>query len=444
MKFKKFGKALLMSALSAGVALSITSCVQSYSVGFLYVTGNQTASKTGFGVISGFKIDHNTGALKPINGLPVSSGGANPGRAVRLTGGRFLYVLNRGANSDGSTCTDVNPCSGSNITQFAIGGNGILTPQNTFFSQGNNPIRIIPDSSGAYLYVLDQNSPSSAGCSLALGPSVTSCGDITAFKIDPTTGRLSLVVNAQVTSASGTPLPYFPVPANPIDFLLANQSILTLFGTPGTGDSVFPYSYNPANGQLTVNQNSSQPLGISHATGIVLAGGITYVMDNGPNTNSPSTNGQLLAYTVGTNGALQAQPNGVFADDPAQTNPIYLIAESGSNGKFLYVANQGDNTNTNNAQSGIAAYTITSTPYGLSPIANGGQSSGIGAGPQCLLEDPSNQFVYTANFNSNTVTGLALDRNAGTLYPLSQRTKAKDSYAIPGPAAWCVVSGRTG
>ncbi len=443
MKFKKFGKALLMSALSAGVALSITSCVQSYSVGFLYVTGNQTAQSTGNGVISGFKIDHNTGALKPINGLPVSSGGANPGRAVLLTGGRFLYVLNRGSSADGSACTDVNPCSGANITQFAIGGNGILTPQNTFFSQGNNPIRIIPDSSNGYLYVLDQNSPSSAACSLALGPSVTSCGDITAFKVDSTTGRLSLVVNAQVTSASGTPLPFFPVPANPIDFLFTNSFVLTLSGTPGTGDSVFPYTYSPANGQLTVNQNSSQPLGISHATGIALAGGVTYVMDNGPNSNSPSTNGQILAYTLGSNGALQAQPNGVFADDPAQTNPIFMIAESGSGGKWLYLANQGDNTNTNNAQSGIAAYTIQSAPYNLSPIANGGQTSGTGAGPQCILEDPSNQFIYTANFNDSTVTGLSIDQNAGNLSPLSQRTKAKDSYAIPGPATWCVVTGRT-
>ena len=39
MKFTKFGKALLMSALSLGVVLGITSCVQSYTVGYLYVTG---------------------------------------------------------------------------------------------------------------------------------------------------------------------------------------------------------------------------------------------------------------------------------------------------------------------------------------------------------------------------------------------------------------------
>src|ERR1700687_5221135 len=104
MKFKKFGKALLMTALSAGMVIGISSCVQSYTVGFLYVTGTQTASTTGQGIISGFKIDHNTGNLVPIAGLPVSSGGANPSRAVLLTGGRFLYVLNRGTTADGGPC----------------------------------------------------------------------------------------------------------------------------------------------------------------------------------------------------------------------------------------------------------------------------------------------------------------------------------------------------
>src|SRR5208283_1873484 len=106
MKFTKFGKALLMSALSAGVVLGVSSCVQSYTVGFLYVTGTVTAQTSGNGIITGFKIDHNTGKLTLIHGLPVSSGGANPVRAVMPTGGRFLYVLNRGENAEhGSVCT---------------------------------------------------------------------------------------------------------------------------------------------------------------------------------------------------------------------------------------------------------------------------------------------------------------------------------------------------
>ena len=444
MKFKKFGKALLMTAISAGVVFGVTSCVQSYTVGYLYVTGTQTAGTTGQGIISGFKIDHNTGKLTAIAGLPVSSGGSNPVRAVLLTGGRFLYVLNQGTTADGAPCSATDVCSNANITQFSIGGNGVLAPQGTYYTQGHNPFRLVADSSGAHIFALDHDAADNSSCSLVFGPSVTTCGDITAFTVDGTTGRLSYILNSQVTASSGLPLPYFPVPVDPIDFAIASNFFLTLSGTTATGDSAFPYTYNPANGQLTINQNSSQPLGMSHGTAIVLAGGVTYVLDDGPNTNTPSTNGQLFAYTLGSNGALQAESNGYTADNPAYSKPIYAISSSGSSSKnFLYVVNEGDNASTTTAQSGIAAFQIVN-PFQLQPIAGlAGATGGTGAGPQCILEDPSNQFVYTASFNSSTVTGLSIDQNDGNLTPLSQATKAKDSYAVPGPATWCVVTGRT-
>jgi hypothetical protein len=441
MKFRKFGKALLMTALSAGVVFGISSCVQSYSVGYLYVTGTQTASTTGAGIISGFKIDHNTGNLTPIVGLPISSGGANPVRAVLLTGGRFVYVLNQGSHPDGSPCTTANPCANANITQFSIGGNGVLAPQGTYFTQGNNPFRMVADSTGGHILVLDHDAPNGAGCSLVFGASVTTCGDITAFSVDSTTGRLSYVLNSQVTASSGSPLPYFPVPANPIDFVLSGNYFLTLSGTPATSDSVFPYAYNAANGQLTVNQNSSQPLGMTQGTAIVVAGSVTYVLDDGPNTNTPPSNGQIFAYTVGTSGSLQAEPDGYIPDSAAFSKPIYAIQASGKS--WLYVINEGDNANTTNAQSGIAAFVIT-TPYRVAPISGQtGDTGGTGAGPLCALEDPSNQYVYTANFNSSSVTGLSIDQNDGNLTPLSQSTKAKDSYTLPGPATWCIATGRT-
>ncbi|MGB7546162.1 MAG: beta-propeller fold lactonase family protein [Terracidiphilus sp.] len=439
MKFKKFGKALLMSALSAGVVLGITSCVQSYSVGYLYVTGTTTAQSTGNGIISGFKIDHNTGKLTPIAGLPISSGGANPGRAVLLTGGRFIYVLNRGVNSQGgSDCTTADPCKNSNITQFSIGGNGVLAPQQTFYTQGINPFRLISDSSGNYLYVLDHDAPSSAACALALGSGVTACGDVTAFQINATTGRLQLVVNAQVTSSSGAALPYFPVPANPIDFVLASSYILTLSGTPGTGDSVFPYTYNANNGQLTLSQNSSQPLNIAQGTAIVNSAGYVYVLDNeGTLVSGSGASSQILPFSVGSNGALQAQTGGAVPDTVTQSNPIYLIAEA--KGKWVYVANQGDNTNTTNTQSGIAGYVIDPSTHQLSEIS--GSPFGTGAGPQCMLEDPSSQFIYTANFNDSTITGRRIDQNSGVLNNLPG--SANHSYPLNGPAAWCIVTGRT-
>jgi hypothetical protein len=467
MKFTKFGKALLICALSVGVLLSVTSCVQSYTVGFLYVTGTVTAQSSSNGIITGFRIDHNTGKLSPIDGLPISSGGANPVRAVLLTGSRFLYILNRGATaSGGADCTTLDPCQNSNIVEYAVGGNGILTPQETFFTEGINPFRIIADASGSYLYVLDHDSPANYAvsandaCALALS-TVTTCGDITAFQINQTTGRLQLVVNAQVTAANGAPLPYFPVPANPVDFAEATGYFLTLSGPPSTsfpytgGTSVFPYTFNGSNGQLTINQNTSQPLtdgstsantttsgaGVPSANAIVYAGGVVYVLDNNPIavnisgvvTTSPS---QILPYTVGSGGALAAETGGAVPDDPTLANPITMLVES--KGKFVYVANQGNNnTASGNANSGIAGYVIDQSTHQLSYIA--GEPFGSGSGPQCIVEDPSDQFIYLADFLDSSVTGRVVDPNAGVLNEL----RVASTYSLQGPATWCLVDGRT-
>ena len=439
MRFTKFGKALSMGVLSAGVIFGVTSCVESYTVGFLYVTGTVTASTGSSGIISGYKIDHNTGQLTPVNGLPVSSGGANPVRAFLTDSSRFLYVLNRGANASGSgDCygTGANECENSNIVEFAVGGNAILTPQETFYSQGINPFRILSDTTGNYLYVLDHDAPSNAACALALGSSAKTCGDITVFSVNSSTGRLQLVVNAQVTAANGSALTYFPVPANPIDFVLNSGYIFTLTGTPATGDTVFPYAEAASTGQLTVTQNGAQALNIAQASAIVSGSSYLYVLDDEPITaNGTTSSSQILPFLVGTGGALQPQIGGIVPDDPTLSNPNYLLVES--KGKFLYVLNEGNNTSTTNAQSGLAGYVIDPSTHVLSYIA--GEPFGTGAGPQCLVEDPSNQFIYTADFNDSAVTGRVVDPNSGVLNNL----RVTNTYSLSGPAAWCLVDGRT-
>jgi 6-phosphogluconolactonase len=456
MKFSKFGKAFLTGVLSAGVVFGVSSCIQSYTVGFLYVTGTVTAQPNGNGIISGFKIDHNTGELVTINGLPVGSGGANPVRAVLTNGQRFLYVLNRGANAAGTgDCYGTDPntaCQGANITQFVVGGNGMLTPQQTFYTQGYNPFRLMADSTGNFLMVLDHDAKSSTACQAALGPLVTTCGDITMFQIDQTTGRLSLVQNAQVTAASGQPLTYFPVPANPVDFTLSGNFVLTLSGTtpaagyPYTGGSlVYPYGYSGSSGQLTLSQNSAQPLGIGQGTAIINTNGTVFVLDNEPITIPASNNltfpagnysSQILPFTVGANGALQARTGGIVPDTAQGSNPIQLLVESKQT--YVYVANQGNNVQGNNAGSDVAGYQIFSTPsYFLQFVP--GQPWGMGSGPQCIVEDPSNQFVYTANYYDSSVTGQVLDPNSGNLNPM----RVASTYPLQGPATWCLMDGRT-
>jgi len=461
MKFKKFGKTLLISALSAGVVLSVTSCVQSYTVGFLYVTGTVTSGSEGNGYVAGFKIDHNTGKLTPINGLkpPVPSGGANPVRALLLVSSRFLYVLNQGVPEAGQTeCSTEHPCENPNITQFAVGANGVLTAQETFTTQGKNPFRMVADGSGTFLYVLDHDSPDNYsgatgfanGCTQALNGAAT-CGEITAFSINQTTGRLSLLQNAQVkvtTGASGTQnLTYFPVPVNPIDLSFSGGSLLTLSGTPATRDSVFPYSYNVGTGQLTVGSNGSTSLGNVHqATAIVSGGGYVWVLDNEPITYTPAGSttpttspSQILPWSVNTNGSLTALSSGPIPDDPNQSNPVYLVVESKD--KWFYVANQGTPAPSTLALSGVAGY-VMNNPFLPTEMGGNPVGFGSGSGPVCIVEDPSNQFFYEANYDDQTVAGQQLDQNAGTLTPLSQSSKVSSTYALTGPPTWCLVDGR--
>src|ERR1700761_2526518 len=266
MKFRKFGKTALTAALSMAIIFSLSSCVRSFTVGYLYVTGTTTATPAGNGIISGFKIDNNTGVLKAIHGLPVNSGGSNPVRALLLTGGNFVYVLNAGSTaSGGSTCTTDDPCTNSNITEFSVGGNGSLTYQQTFFTQGFHPIRLLADTSGTHLFALDHDAPGTTNpqapssdsnpntyCATAI-LNATTCGDVTVFSINATTGRLTLVTNAQLTTSTGNQVTYFPIPANPIDFAFTSSYVMTMSGAAGTAQTVYPYTYNSSTGQLAVS-----------------------------------------------------------------------------------------------------------------------------------------------------------------------------------------------
>jgi DNA-binding beta-propeller fold protein YncE len=241
------------------------------------------------------------------------------------------------------------------------------------------------------------------------------------------------------------------VPGNPVDFVLSGGTLLTLSGTiaptsyPYTGGAVvFPYSYSSSSGQLTLSQNSTQPLGIKQGTAIVNASGVIYVLDNEPVTigsGSSFTAGtyssQILPFTVGSGGALQSEPGGVIPDDATLSNPIYVMVES--KGKFVYVANQGNNVIGPNPESGIAAYFLTTSPaYQLTFVLD--EPFASGSGPQCIVEDPSNQFIYEANEYDSTVTGRVLDPNTGNL----NNMRVTSTYKLQGPATWCFVDGRTG
>ncbi len=424
MKFRNVGQVLLALVVSVGLGIGVTSCTNSYTVGYLYVTGSQ------YNQISGFNINNQTGKLTPVRKSPFGTSGANPVRILVLSGGRFVYVLNQG---DATT--------GSNVSLFQVGGDGVLTFQASYFPQGSHSASMTTDSSGSHLYVLDEYAPTTSTPCVASSGTAYPTGDISAFSIDPNTGRLALITNAQVANPNGTQLTYFPLGCFPVEFKLTGGFIFTAqTGSTSHNDvqTVFSYAQSATNGQLTLTQNAPLQTGATALTTINSdpAGRYVYLLDAGPVTSCTGGQTAILPYTIGSGGILQALVGGTVCNDPTAVGPTVLVVNS--NSKFLYVANSG-NTNVNQPGSEISAFTIDPTSGKLAFIA--GEPFGTGSGPRCMLEDPSNQFVYTANFNDSTVTGKIIDVNAGVLNPL--RNSPSNGFAAAGNPTWCAVSGRT-
>jgi 6-phosphogluconolactonase len=452
MKFRKVGQVLLALVVSVGLGIGVTSCSRSYTVGYLYVTGSQ------YNQISGFNINNQTGKLTPVQKSPFGSGGTNPVRDLVLSGGRYLYVLNQGTfsyNPDGSTTG-----TASGVSLFAIGGDGVLTFQASYPSEGNNSISFLTDSSGSHMYILDEYQTLNLGGtegnepinSTATATTNTPClnpddgryypaGDISAFNIDPNTGRLSLITNAQVPNPNGKgQLNFFPVGCFPVEFKLIGGYIFTAqTGSTSNNDveSVFSYAQGPSTGQLTLTQNAPLLTGATHITTInsTSSGNYIYLLDSGPVTGCTGGQTQILPFTVGSGGILQSLVGGNVCNEPTAVGPTVLVVDSKS--KFLYVANSG-NTTITQPYSEISAFTIDPTTGRLAFIA-GQPFKNVASGPRCIIEDPSNQFIYTAGFNDSTVVGTIIDTNAGVLNPLRVAT----SFATSGSPTWCVASGRT-
>ena len=86
----------------------------------------------------------------------------------------------------------------------------------------------------------------------------------------------------------------------------------------------------------------------------------------------------------------------------------YGIAVDPSN-KFLFSANYG------NASTGVAAFTINSSTGALTLVgtyATAGQ-------PACLVVSPNGKFVYVTNYGSNTLSSFSVNTSTGALTPLA-------------------------
>ncbi|HEU5339643.1 hypothetical protein [Edaphobacter sp.] len=419
MKLSRIGRASLALVVSVAMGLGMTACGGG-TVAYLWVLGTQ------YNQIAAFKVDDFTGNLTQVLHSPFPSGGANPVALVVTNAGRYVYVVNQGTGS-----TSGKDCGGASggIAQFSVGGGGTLSFQQCFVSQGTSPIWAASDQASSYLYVLDQVAPA-ADCSPANANNPNLCyGDITAFSIDPNTGRLTLVLNQQIKDSHGQQLTYFPVGNHPSTMRFAGGGCLM---TLDRGDqTVFPYSVG-SGGQLTRPTNSTINLNSVNATSISANGSSVYITDAGGTPTSPG--GYILPYTVGSSCSLNTATGGAVANLPQTQNPVYSMTDQ--TGQYLYVLNQSTTNANQPAYSSISAFTITSGK--LQALDDQGNNPyPVGGGPVCMVEDPTQQYFYISNSVDGTITGKLFYKPRGTLSNL----KRGSTFTATGHATCLALSG---
>lgn len=409
MKFRGIGRLSMALAAAVALGLGMTACGGG-TIAYMWVAGTVSTS-SGASQIVGYKVDDYTGNLTAAPLSPYSSEGSNPANLLVRPGGRFVYLVNKGTGTgDG------------NVAEYSVGGDGRLTFQDTFQTQGNTPIWASMDSSGSYLYVLDSLAPAGTTYNAA------GLGDITAFNIDPNTGRLSLITNAQIKDANDQNINFFPVGPSPTMTKLTAGGCLFVLDKNQTTDanptSIFPYQLS--GGQLIQAVNtqiltgasnlSSINVGGNNGTGTSAGGSSVYATDLGPQNadGTATTPGQIYAYTVGTNCSLNAVSTSPFTQFAPAQNPVW--AQVDTTGKFLYVLNQS-NASSAQQNSSIGLFLIDSTGK-LTWSTDSNNPYPTGAGPTCMTEDPTNQYLFISNSISGTVVGKALNSSTGQLNDL--------------------------
>jgi len=416
MTLSKIGRIAMALVATAALGLGMTACGGG-TIGYLWVTG------TYYSQVSGFLIDDYTGNLTATTHSPYASGGSNPVYLVVKPGGRFVFVINGGTGvpSGAVPGTSAFTSPGASIAVFSVGGGGVLTYEQSYYPQGTQPVWAALDASGSFLYVVSKYSP--AYCNLPSCPTTSGAplttdlnGSVTAFSIAGDTGRLTLVPNTSIL-VNQIPLDYFEVGPNPIMSKTGGGSCLyTLSPT-----TIFPYQINSSTGQLTTITTGSYS--VTGAVGLTSintgagGSGFVYLTDTGTSTNP---GGQIFSLQAGGT-ACSLQP--VSGSQQTNLSGAYYPVNSltSSSGKFLYVLNNAAlGTTVVNANSTISAFTINSQGQ-LATLADSTNNPyAVGSGPTCIVQDPTNQYMYIVNNVDSTVTGKLLDQNRGYLSDLSR------------------------
>jgi 6-phosphogluconolactonase (cycloisomerase 2 family) len=369
MMLNRSSQLVLASAVSLLAAGLLTAC-GTLTVDFVYVTSAKAAGTNNYGEVDVYEVNAESGRMRNIPTSPFPSGGRNPVAEATSPDNTTLYVVNEDDNT---------------IVQFTIGNDGKLYPQNTVNTPGVFPLAVA--TAGKFLFVADTYQPLPT-CSTAAPCS----GSVAVFPVGTNDALGPAAGNASI-SASYWPL---SLPSSPTDVMTptaiaaaSSYVYVTAFDATKGGGYVFGFTVN-SDGTLTALNGGApfaagaQPSAIASAPG----GSVIYVADSASNN--------VLAYSANA-GVLTPVGGSPF---PTGNAPAAVVVDT--TGNHVFVANSLDsNLTVYSSASGVLSSLGTYTT-GTQPVAIG--------------IDPSlNEYLYTANFLGNSVTGFQVNASTGAL-----------------------------
>ncbi len=377
---RRAATASIASVLSVAMGLGLTACGNNHTVAFLYAT----TAKSNPGVISGYKIDYQSGHLVQLADSPVPSGGRNPVALVASPDHKYIYVIHR---------------DDSSVVLFAIGTDGKLYAQHTYNVTGSFPLAASIDAAGKFLYVVFTYQSGPNGQQLYT-PANPGPGGVTVFPISSTDGSLGAPTT---TNLGRAPVGVVATDANHFVYMISQDG--------STGANLYGFSANPTNGELTplpgVTINPGNVSSVGFPSGVTPSAIIEDPSSSHLYLTDQASN-QLLSYSIAANGVPTQLTNGTA---PTDASPSGLTIDI--TGKFLYVVNYTGGT--------IGGYTFGAN--GQPILSTVAASTQAGTGPTCVatVGAPTNTnpsqgiYLYTSNALSNSVTGEQVLPQDGSL-----------------------------
>ena len=370
MKLSKVSQLVLVSAIGLLVAISLSGCLI-VTIDFLYVADSSGSGTNSPGQIQIYAVDSESGALRPA-ATTVPSGGSKPVALATTSSYNDLYVANQSNNT---------------LVHFTIAGDGTLTLKDTV-TLSFTPASIAVNHANTYIYV--------AG---GAGP-----GELAVYPLSSgTIGARASLTPLTVPGYAGDdliPTAVTTLPNNNAVYVTAfDQSAYFPGGTVTSSANpgwVYGFSVG-SNGALTPTSGSPYQAGVKPtALAIDPTNRFVYVTDYASN--------ELIGYTVQNGSNLSFMINGPFKTG---SEPSSVLVDP--RGIYIYTADS--------LQNSVSAYSIslpTGTPSTI--VGTNGATYGTDTEPVAILLDPAlGRWLYTANYLGNSISGMRLDPNAGTL-----------------------------